>query len=552
MKKIFTLFITIALLNNINSQNNANPHYISEMFSAVFSKSIQAELETKGDDNIYTAHKNSLLAVNRMGFINSIRKGYAKISKTNAFSGENENYFITPSPAYVIKGGVISRIWIWALGATDSLLFVAVDEGIWIYHLNDSNQYKYSKTIALENVTHLEITNNEMHAFVENNDGFDWFKVNLFNYKTDTVRQLVLKNRFFLQIAPAKMLSVRNNALYLLQQNAASIEKYSLNGEFLTEYALNLPNWKPIPEEITTKLNSIEDITERNYAFATYSIFDYNIVHLFYVFPSERFLMIAIDKNKSAETFTTPYFVQIIGDTTMVTPYTLKLSENEKFGGELFPFLTASSAESLVFAQFNDHVSQINLSTLVSWRDKTQKEYKKEVDLYHRDNDPIEKIETYKFIKEMLPVDSIRFLDYDNNVFYLNNIKKDKAIFIISQHPQCSACIKTIWNYFSKKNLPDIELCNVGQNCPTYLLKKENIKEVKTYLKVEFTPLFMDTKEVNAATTLLAVQKSNPLVLLFDKRLQHIEVITAVNIIGDLMGNIDPSFIHIIDNFAEN
>jgi hypothetical protein len=146
----------------------------------------------------------------------------------------------------------------------------------------------------------------------------------------------------------------------------------------------------------------------------------------------------------------------------------------------------------------------------------------------------------------------MKFLDYDNNIFYLNDIKKDKAIFIISQYPQCSACIKTIWNYFSKKILPDVELYNVGQNCPTYLLKKENIKEVSTFLKAEYTPLFWDTKGLNAATKLLTTQKTNPFVVLFDKRLQHIEVITAANIIGDLMGNLNPSFIHIIDNFAEH
>ena len=539
-------------MSNLSSQNNAQPHYFSEMFHAIFSKSIQADLETKAYSNIYATSDSSLFVVNRKGFIEPIRKGHAKISKVNALTGANENYFVAPSPTYIEKGGLISRIWIWALGATDSLLFLSVDEGIWIYRMMDSNQYKYSKTIILTDVRHLEIANNELHVFIENDNGFDWFKVNLSNYEVDTVRKLILKNHFFLQIAPVKMLSVRNNALYLLQQNAVSVEKYSLTGEFLAEYPLKISNWRPIPEDITTKLDSIEDITERNYAFASYSIFDYNMMHLFYVFPSERFFLVAIDKNKNYETFITPYFVQIIGDTTVVTPYTVKLSEDEKFCENHFPLLTASANGNLVFAQLNDCITQINLSTSVLWHNKTQKEYNQEVDLYHRDNDPIEKIETYKFIKNNIPIDSMKFLDYDNNIFYLNDIKKDKAIFIISQYPQCSACIKTIWNYFSKKILPDVELYNVGQNCPTYLLKKENIKEVSTFLKTEFTPLFNDTNELNAATKFLTIQKSNPLVLLFNKKLQHIEIITAMDIIGDLMGNLNPTFIHAIDNFAEN
>jgi len=552
MKKNLALFIMLTYMSNIDSQNSVQPLFFSEMFDPISSKSIYVELETKAFNNIYATSNDNIFVVNRKGFINSIRKGSAKISKINLFTGDYENYFITPSPTYLENGGVTSRIWIWALETTDSLLFVAVDEGVWLYQVNDSNQYKYLKTIVLDHVSHMEILNNELHAFIENNDGFNWYKVNLSNYEIDTLKPLVLKNHFFLQIAPAKMVSVKNNALYLLQQKSPSIEKFSLTGEFIAEYPLKISNWRQIPEEIATKLDSMEDITERNYAFATYSIFDYNMMNLFYVFPKERFLMIAIDRNKTSETFVTPFFIQIIGDTTIVEPYSVKLAENKKFGDNIFPFLTAGAEGNIVFAQHNDYITQINLCTDVSWQNKTQKEYKKEVDLYHRDNEPVEKIETYKFIKESIPVDSIQFLDYDNNIFYLNNIKKDKAIFIISQYPQCSACIKTIWNYFSNKNLPDVELYNVAQNCPTYLLKKENIKEVKEFLKTEFIPLFIDSKKLNTATKLLITQKSNPLIVLFDKKLQHFEVITAANIIGDLMGNLNPSFIHTIDNFAEN
>ena len=552
MKKIFTLFITLTFMSNLSSQNSSQSHYISEMFNAISSKSIQTDLETKAYNNIYATSDSSLWIVNRRGFIDPTRKGYAKITKVNAFTGENELYFIAPSPAYTENGGETGRIWIWALEVTDSFLFVAADEEIWIYHANDSNQYEYYKTVPIAGVMDLEITNNELHAFLENNDGFDWYKINLSNYKIDTLKPLVLRNRFFLQIAPIKIISVKNNALYLLQQKAASIEKYSLSGEFLAEYPLKIPNWRPIPDNLTGKLDSIEDITERNYAFASYSIFDYNMMHVFYVFPSERFFMVAIDKNKSSETFVTPYFIQIIGDTTIITPYTTKLADNEKFGENRFPFLTAGAEGNMVFAQLNDYITQINLSTDVSWLNKTQKEYKQEVDLFHRDHEAVKKVETYKFIKNNITVDSIQFFDYDNNRFYLKDVQKDKAIFIISQYPQCSACIKTIWSYFSKTNLTHVALYDVGQNCPTYLLKKEHIKEVKEFLKTDFTPLFMNTKETNVATQQLTTQKTNPLVLLFDKKLQHIELITAANIIDDLMGNLNPSFIHLIHNFTEH
>jgi len=92
----------------------------------------------------------------------------------------------------------------------------------------------------------------------------------------------------------------------------------------------------------------------------------------------------------------------------------------------------------------------------------------------------------------------------------------------------------------------------VAQNCPTYLLKKENIKEVNLFLKTEYTPLFIDRKQLNSVTKRLLTQKENPLVLLFDKKLQHIEVISAINIIEDSVGNLTPSFIQRINNFAGN
>ena len=92
----------------------------------------------------------------------------------------------------------------------------------------------------------------------------------------------------------------------------------------------------------------------------------------------------------------------------------------------------------------------------------------------------------------------------------------------------------------------------MAQNCSTYLKKKENIKEVGTFLKTEFTPLFIDLVKLNPATKHILMQKENPVILLFDKKKQHIEVISAIHIIEDFMGNLTPAFIQTIENFAEN
>jgi len=128
-------------------------------------------------------------------------------------------------------------------------------------------------------------------------------------------------------------------------------------------------------------------------------------------------------------------------------------------------------------------------------------------------------------------------------------VKKEKAIFIVSQYPQCSVCIKTIWQFFSKKLLPNTELYCALDGCPTYLIKKERIKEVNAYLNAEYIPLFFGTKTLNPATKRLLTQKANPIVILFDKKLQHVEVISGNHIISDLTGNLKKSFLNTIDNF---
>jgi len=552
MKKKYILLITFAIINTLSSQNNPQYPYISELFNVVISATVHTGIDTKFHNNIHATHDSVVFVINRKGFEYQTQKGYAKILKINIFTGKKESCIISPSPTYIENGGTIGRIWIWAVAASDSSLFVAVDEGIWVYQLSNTKQFEYLKTIYIENVSKLELAGSNLHAFVENSNGFDWLRVNLFDYEIQKIRALVLKNRFFLQIAPAKVISMNNNALYLLQQNAPAIEKYSLTGELLIEYPLNISNWQQIPEKITNKLDSIEDTTERNYALSKFPIFDYNMMHLFYLFSCERFFMIAIDRNKANATFITPYFVQIIGDSTIIEPYSVKLNENEKFSEKLFPFHTAAAEGNIIFAQLNEHIIQFNRSTTVSWQNKTQKEYKYDVNLYHKDNEPIEKIETYIFANNYIPVDSIQFLDYDNLPFSFNDIKKEKAIFIVSQYPQCSTCIKVIWNYFSNKKLHNVELYNVSQDCQSYLMKKENIKEVGGFLKAEYTPLFWDTKKLNPATKQLLSQKSNPVIVLFDKKLQHIEVITSAHIIRDLMGNLSPYFLHTIDNFIGN
>ena len=552
MKKFYQLLICFLFTINLSSQNYTQESYVSVLYEFIISKSTNFNLDTKASYNISTTSDSALFVTHRRAFEDKTKKGYAKISKFNAISGTEDTYYILPSSDYLANGGKLSHIWIWALAASDSLLFIAVDEEIWIYHLQNTKQCEYLRTISLKEVVKLEVVNNYLHAFVENKLGFDWYKISLINNEVIHVKSLELKNPLFLQIIPVQVIIIANNALYLLQQNIPSIEKYSLSGEFLSNHNLMIPNWKKIPEEITQHLDSIEDMTERSYAIINFSVFEYNFMHLFYVFPSERFFMIAIDENKNTETFITPYFIQIVGDTTMVEPYSVKFQENEKFGEKYFPFLPPRAEGNLLFAQLNEYIAQINLSTTVSWKNKTQKEYQHAVNLYHRDNEPVEKMETYRLIKNYIPADSVRFLDYDDHIFSLNDIKKEKAIFIISQNPQCATCIKVLWDYFSRITLFDAELYTVVPNCPTYLLKKEKIKEINQFLKSAYTPLFMDSKKRNSFTKRALTQKANPIVLLFDKRLQHIEIISTSNIIDDLMGNLTPSFIQTIKNFMNN
>ena len=549
MKKIFIIILCLTFIGNIKSQTNEQTSYVSELFEIFLSKSIQTNLDTKSLNNIYATNNHELYIINRKGFGNQIHKGSTKISKVNAITGTEEDYIISPSSKFIETGGNTNYLWIWSIAASDSLLFLAVDKEIWVYRFTNLMQYEYFKTIALESVYRLDIDGNNLHAFIDKDDGFEWYKINLSNYEVKKVRKLELKNHFFLQIAPVQILSIKNNALYFLQQNEPAIEKYSLTGKLLTTYSLEIPNWNKIPEEISGKLDSIKNITERNYAFPKYSIFDYNFMLLFYVFPSERFFMMAIDRNKSADAFATPYFIQIIGDTTIIEPFSVKLDENEKFGKKYFPFLTPRAEANIVYAHSNELVIQINRSTNVPWQNKTQKEFQHDENLYHRNNDAVTKMESYRFLKNYISIDSIQFLDYDDNFFSFNDVKKDKAIFIISQYPQCSTCIKTIWQFFSNKLMPDVELYSVTADCPTYLMKKEKLKEVSTYLKTENTPLFIVPKQFNSVTKRLLIQKTNPIVLLFDKKRQHIEVISANNIIADFMGNLTPSFIHTINNF---
>jgi thioredoxin-related protein len=533
------------------SQNLTNP-YISELFTHIISKQIQSNADLQYRENIYATFDSTLYIMHQKGFQKQYPAGYAKISKINLFTGYEESYNIFPSSQFLENGETANHIWIWALAVSNNILFLAVDEGIWIYQFAETKQYEYVNTVPVENISKLFVVNNELHVFVDYEKGFDWLKINLSDFEITNVKRLELKNPFFLQVAPAQIIAMNNNALYVLQQNEPEIEKYSLAGEWLGNYNIKIQSWNPIPDETADTLNSMEDITERNYAFAKYGIFNYNMIHLFYVFPNERFLMIAIDRNKNDGTFITPYFIQIIGDNIIVEPYSIKLQESEKFGDRYFPFTPPRAEGNFVFAQRNEYITQVSQRTTVDWQGKTQKEYEHEINMYHRDNDPIEKMETYCFIKNYIPADSVRFLDYDDHFFSPNDIKKDKAIFIISQYPQCSMCLKMLWQYFSQQKLPEVELFNVAQDYNTYLLKKEYLKEVNTYLKTEYTPLFYKSKEVSSATEHILNQSANPLILLFDKRSQHIEVITSEHIMGYVVGTFEPSFIHTLRNFIEN
>ena len=531
-------------------QTNKPYSYISELFEPVLSKSVQIGVDTKVSNNIYATRNQHLYVVNNQSFGNPSHKGKAEITKLNIFTGESETYLISPPEDYTKNGFNPSRIWIWSIAVSDSLLLLAKDEKIWIYRFTNSQQYEYLNAVALDYVFQMEICDNNLHVLTNQDDTCKWYKVNLSSFEVKKVRNLELKDIFFMQILPFKVVSVSNNALYFLQQNEPAIEKYSLTGELLANYKLKMPNWNNIPEKITTKLNSIENPTKRNYAFSDYSIFDYNFMFFFHAFSSERFFMMALNMGKEEDDFAIPYFVQIVGDTAFIEPFSTQLDEKEKFGERYFPFSIPRNEENMINTYLDDYVVQINRSANLSWNNKTQKEFKREENLYFRDNEPIEKFETYKFIKNYIPIDSIQFLDYDDEPFSFENMKHDKAIFIISQQPQCSLCIKSIWNFFSNKLMPNVELYQIIEDCSTYLMKKEMIKEVSTYLKAEYTPLFVIPKKCNTATKILLKQKTNPIVVLYDKKNQHVEVFSSSYIIADVRGSITPSFIRTIKNFV--
>jgi len=63
----------------------------------------------------------------------------------------------------------------------------------------------------------------------------------------------------------------------------------------------------------------------------------------------------------------------------------------------------------------------------------------------------------------------------------------------------------------------------------TYLLKNREHQRSQCFPKTKYIPLFIDKKQLNSSTKYILMQKANPVVLLFDKKLQHIEITSSMH-----------------------
>lgn len=553
MKTKLLISILVICTYIVFSQTKQDP-YVSELFDLSKFTAIDCfENQQTKNQFLSCTDQNNIYFIDQLGLNLTKFEQYATIFVTELSSGAQKQLLL-PVPEFVRKGKNSQMgIWIWAFAISKTHLIIAIDELILIYKIDETDTIIYERKIDKDNIDELHILNDNLHAFEYDNDmGYIWYKYDMETLHETKVRNLEMDAHFFFQIGPRRIIDIRDNILYFVQQAIPRVDTYNLAGDFLTSYQIPFQNWRAIPIDIKSKLNELKDISERSSYFSKYKLSDFNFVNLFYVFSQNRFLIFIMDKNEVAKSYFTPYLVQIVGDNFIIEPYTLKLKDDVVFENGLFPFPIEKDRHNLVYKRVEDKLISIDAGTTVEWENKSKKKYDTDVDLFHKDCESQTIFQLLELKNSTFNLDAIQFTDFDNTPFFLSNIKKDKAIFLISKDPQCSACIKSLWNWASSITFENVEIVNVSNNCLTYLDRREKAKEINQYLKIPYTLLFLNVTPDSEVMKMLVNQVASPVVMFYNKRKSDIQVISTMRLFDPILNTFSQLFIKRAADFLQD
>lgn len=160
----------------------------------------------------------------------------------------------------------------------------------------------------------------------------------------------------------------------------------------------------------------------------------------------------------------------------------------------------------------------------------------------------------FTFVKaQEIPVERLTFYDYDGNYFQMEQISRNKALFIVNNAPQCHGCAESIYDFLAKIRFKTASLYVVNMAADSYLEKKMLLQEQLERIGQPFDALYIKPREKIRFLETLGEQ-TYPLLLLYWKGKSTARVIPNEEIFTDDLrfSDLRPEIQTTLKNFAKD
>lgn len=340
-------------------------------------------------------------------------------------------------------------LWIYDFDFYENLLIVTTQEEILVYRKEDSSGYQLVFSDCCHKNLHTSyIEGDRLHIFEEDHDGgYLWFHKDIGGDSATLVRELAYEAPHVVQIQPNRHLSHDKEHVYFLSTRHPRFEIYAKSGELIRTEGFELPGWKCFddyyirrslekPYGIERILSVKDDLFSYSYPKMAFH-FDDGLMLFYLQFDTtigKSVLQYAIlDHDKQLQRYSFNH-------------------DDGRYVAAQFPFdLMKGGYDKGSFSSGNTLV-QLTYYSDVSWKNKTDEEYKDELNRYFESNDAnvAYKIMHFTGNSDAKPTNGgVRDRKGDS----IHNIRR---VYVVHGDLECSGCVRAIYR------LLDMATCRLG------------------------------------------------------------------------------------------
>lgn len=429
---------------------------------------------------------------------------------------------------------VQNRYWLYAISVSGQRLLLTTSGLLYEYELSHSGSAKILHTYDFPDADFSYFDRQGIKAVAQINDvGFRLLQPT--DGKLTTVADLPLPAPFLLQFRPNALLQPCGDHLFFIPTPSPTLKILNPQGEELSETALTIPNWTPMPESYINEIQAMPYSGARAmHIFQTST--PYSFPMELFVLDDSTFLLSYHQYDSASASLTTPFLLLNTDQQGRLKRSTLlraNYEDEHHFTGNEYPFYYANRALSLMLTG-NQRIVQVMKTSDEPYTGRTLEDYETAQQRFFADHPPIIKIRVLR-MKPQLPLLSCKELplvDAQGEPLCWDSLPHRHAVVVVNSAPQCHACEEGIYRCLNGMNLPEGVLYIAERQCPDQLCHRERLQQIRRQLTAPFTPLYVRPADEEKLTQLLG-RHHYPLVLLIDKETGDASILSDSQLFPD-------------------